>query len=156
MTEVGWHHRHFIWVAAMKTKFGNVFAALSMIGVLVSASSSVAASQPIDTPEIRAAAQTAATRSDHEAVAKHYEDTAAQMQAKVKEQKELLEQYENKSYLYGRQAQDLQSQTSALIRDYEKSVEASVKLATLHRQMAAKFNQNHAASMQAPESTTGL
>lgn len=76
----------------MKTKFGNVFAALSMIGALVSTSASVIAAQPIDTPEIRAAAQNAATRSDHESIAKYYENTAAQMQAKVKEQKELLEQ----------------------------------------------------------------
>jgi hypothetical protein len=130
----------------MKTKFGNVFAALSMIGVLVSASSSVVAAQPIDTPEIRAAAQNAVTRGDHDAIARYYEKTAAQMQAKVTEQKALLEQYENKSYLYGREAQDLQSHTSALIRDYEKSVKASVKAAALHRQMATRLNQNHAAN----------
>jgi hypothetical protein len=140
----------------MKIKFGTVFAALSMIGVLVSASSSVVAAQPIDTPEIRAAAQTAATRNDHESIAKHYENTAAQMQAKVTEQKELLEQYENKSYLYGRQAQDLQSHTSALIRDYEESVAASRNVATLHRQMAAKLNQNHAGNSQLLESAAGL
>jgi len=140
----------------MKTKFGNVFAALSIVGVLVSASSSVVAAQPIDTPEIRAAAQNAVTRSDHESVAKFYESTAAQMQVKVKEQKELLEQYENKSYLYGRQAQDLQSRTAALIRDYERSMEASTQLAVLHRQMAAKANQNHAANTQLPRLETGL
>jgi hypothetical protein len=140
----------------MKTKFGNVFAALSMVGVLIVTSSSVVAAQPIDTPEIRAAAQNAVTRSDHESIAKFYESTAAQMQAKVKEQKELLEQYENKSYLYGRQAQDLQSHTAALIRDYEKSVEASTQVAALHRQMAAKLNQNHAANTQLPQSESGL
>jgi predicted ribosome quality control (RQC) complex YloA/Tae2 family protein len=130
----------------MKTKFGNILAALSMMGVLASASPPVVAAQPIDTPEIRAAAQNAATRDEHESIAKYYENTTAQMQAKITEQKELLEQYENKSYLYGRQAQDLQSHTSALIRDYEKSVKASANLATLHRQMAARLNQNHAAN----------
>lgn len=140
----------------MKIKFGYVFAALSMIGILVSTSSSAVAAQPIDTPEIRAAAQSAVTRNDHESIAKYYENTATQMQAHVKEQKKLLEQYESKSYLYGRQAQDLQSHTSALIRDYEKSVEASTKVATQHRQMAARLNQNHATSTQVPESATGL
>ena len=140
----------------MKTKFGNVLAALSMIGVLASASSSVVAAQPIDTPEIRAAARNAVTRGDHDAIARYYEKTAAQMQAKVTEQKALLEQYENKSYLYGRQAQDLQSHTAALIRDYEKSVEASTQVAALHRQMAAKLNQNHAANTQLPQSESGL
>ena len=127
-----------------------------MISVLVSASSSVVADQPIDTPEIRAAARHGVTRSDHESIAIYYENTAALMQAKVKEQKKLLEQYENKSYLYGRQAQDLQSHTSALIRDYEKGVEDSIQTATLHRQMAAKLNQNHAANTQLLESATGL
>ncbi|PTR10791.1 hypothetical protein C8R32_101321 [Nitrosospira sp. Nsp5] len=139
----------------MKTKLGNVFATLSMIGLLVSASSSVVAEQSIDTPEIRAAARHSVTRGDHESIAKYYENTAAQMQAKVKEQKALLEQYENRSYLYGRQAQDLQSHTSALIRDYEKGAEDSIRAATLHRQMAAKINQNHAAT-QLTESATGL
>ena len=128
----------------MKTKFGNIFATLSLMGVLASASSSVMAAQPIDTPEIRATAQNATTRDEHESIEKYYENIAAQMQAKLIEQKALLEEYENKSYLYGRQAQDLQSHTSALIRDYEKSLEASTKLATLHRQMAARLNQNHA------------
>ena len=141
--------------AIMKTKLGNVFATLSLIGFLVSASSSVVAEQPIDTPEIRAAARHAVTRGDHESLAKYYENTAAQFQAKLKEQKALLEQYETKSYLYGRQAQDLQSHTSALIHDYEKSVEDSIQTATLHRQMAAKLNQNHAATQQ-PASATGL
>jgi len=103
------------------------------------------AAQHIDTPEIRAAAQNAAARDEHESIAKYYENTVVQMQAKVMEQKELLDQYENKSYLYGRQAQDLQSHTSALIRDYKKSVKTSAKVAALHRQMAAALNQNHVA-----------
>ncbi|WON72903.1 hypothetical protein [Nitrosospira sp. Is2] len=140
----------------MKTKLGNVFAAWSMIGILCSASSSVLAMQPIDTSEIRAAAQSAATSSEHEFVAKYYEKAAAQLQAKMKEQKELLEQYESRSYLYGRQAQDLQSHTLALVRDYEKSVEASTKEAALHRQMAARLLQNHAANTQLPGSAGGL
>ena len=45
----------------MKTKFEDVFAALAMIGFLASTSSALVAAQPIDTPEIRAAAQNATT-----------------------------------------------------------------------------------------------
>ena len=131
----------------MKTKLGNIFAALSMVGLLASVSHSVTAAQPVDTPEIHAVAQKAVTHSDHEAVAKYYEDAARQMQAKVKEQKELLEQYQEKSYLYGRQAQDLQSHTEALVRDYEQTVSATLQEATLHRQIASKLKKNHAASV---------
>ena len=129
----------------MKTRPGNILAALSMVGLLASLSPSVAAAEPADTPEIRAAVQNAATPGDHEAVAKHYEDAAAQMQAKVNEKKELLEHYEDKSYLYGRQAQDLQAHTEALIRHYGRTARANMKEAALHRQMASKLKENHAA-----------
>jgi hypothetical protein len=130
----------------MKTRSGNIFAVLSMAVLLGSMSSLASAAEPIDTPEIRAAVQKATTRSDHEAVAKYYENAALQMQAKVKEEKELLEQYKNKSYLYGRQAQDLQSHTAALIRRHEQTVAADMQEAALHRQMALKLDENHAAS----------
>lgn len=117
-----------------------------MAGLLISLSPSAAATQPVDTPEIRAAAQNATTRSDHEAVAKYYEDAAKQMQVKAEEQKELLEHYENKSYLYGRRAQDLQSHAYAQVRDYEQAIEANVKEASLHRQIASKLDEKRAAS----------
>lgn len=130
----------------MKTKSGNIFAVLSMVGLLASMSPLAIAAELTDTPEIRAAVQNATTRGDHEAIAKYYENAATQMQAKVKEEKELLEQYENKSYLYGRQAQDLQSHTAALIRNHEQTVAADIQEAALHRQMASKLDENHAAS----------
>lgn len=130
----------------MKTRPKNILAALSMIGLLASLSpSAIAATEPADTSEIRAAVQNAATPGDHEAVAKHYEDAAAQMQAKVNEKKALLEHYEDKSYLYGRQAQDLQAHTEALIRHYGQTAQANMKEAALHRQMASKLEENHAA-----------
>ena len=141
----------------MKTNSGSIFAALSLTGWLALLSSAAFAVQPIDTPEIRAAAQNATTPGEHEAVAKHYEVVAAQAEAKVKEQKELLEQYQNKSYLYGRQAQDLQSHTEALIRDYEQTVAATVREAALHRRMASQLQEKHAASdTQQTDSVSGL
>lgn len=130
----------------MKTKLAKVFVALLIVSLLASLSPSAIAAQSDDIPEIRAAAQDATTRSDHEAVAKYYEDAATQMQAKVEEQKELLEHYEDKSYLYGRRAQDLQSHTTALVRHYEKTVKTHIQEAALHRQMASKFEENHAVS----------
>lgn len=128
----------------MKTTSGKIVAAISMICLLASLSAPATAA---DNPEIRTAAQNATTRSDHEAIAKYYEAAATQMNAKVKEQKELLEQYQNKSYLYGRQAQDLQSRTEALVRNYEKTASADLQEAALHRQMASKLEENHAATV---------
>ena len=129
----------------MKTKSGKFFAAISLIGLLASLSTGATATHmSVDTPEIHTAAQNARTRSDHEAIARYYEEAATQMKAKLEEQKALLEQYENKSYLYGRQAQDLQSHTAALVRDYEETVSEDMREATLHRQMASKLDENHA------------
>jgi hypothetical protein len=140
----------------MKTNFVFIFTALSLIGPLALLSSTATAAQPVDTPEIRAVGQNATTSRDHEAVAKHYEDIAAQVQAKLKEQKELLEQYQNKSYLYGRQAQDLQSHTEALIRAHEQTVTATIEEADVHRQTASKLQEKHASDGQPANTARGL
>ena len=69
------------------------------------------------------------------------------MKAKAQEQNELLKHYEDKSYLYGRRAQDLQAHTDALIRHYEKGVKMNIKEAALHRQIASRPEEgNYAAS----------
>lgn len=71
----------------------------------------------------------------HEALVKHYEETAKEMQAKVEEHKKLLSQYEAKSYLYGRRAEDFKAHCQTLINDYEKAAEDNLEMAKLHRQM---------------------
>lgn len=118
----------------MKTKLENVFAALSLMSILILASPVATAAHHVNTPD-RVATQNAATRDDHEAMAKYYEDTAAQMQVKVEEQKELLEQYE-KVRLYGWQSHNLKSRTLALIRKYEQAARSNMEEALSHRQMA--------------------
>lgn len=86
-------------------------------------------------------------RKRHEVVAKYYEDEAAKMQAKATELKLLLEHYEEKSYLYGKKAQDLQAHTEALVRKYEKAARQDVAEAASHRQIASKLKEkNYAAS----------
>jgi hypothetical protein len=133
----------------MKTNLANIMAALAMAGLLASLSSFAAASEPVEDAVIRVAAEGATTQGDHESLAKLYEDAAAELQAKAVEKKELLEHYEDKSYLYGRRAQDLQSHTQALIRSYEKSVKKNLQAAAMHRQIAGRLKENHASSKTA-------
>ena len=128
----------------MKIKLTNILA-LSIAALLALLSPIAMAVKPLDRPEIRAAAQNATTQNDHERLAEYYEDAAAQMQAKVTEKKGLLEHYGDKSYIYGRRAQDLQSHTHALIRNYEKTVKATLQAAAMHRQIASLLHTNHAA-----------
>jgi len=81
------------------------------------------------------AVQSAETKADHEALAKHYEKAAEDMQLKADEHKKLLRHYESKSYKYGRQAQDFQAHCERLISDYEKAAEENREMAKMHRQM---------------------
>ncbi|MDD5411880.1 MAG: hypothetical protein PHF31_10775 [Methylobacter sp.] len=81
------------------------------------------------------AVQNATTKTDHEALAQHYEEAAKEMQLKVDKYKKLLSQYESKSYLYGRQAEDLKTHCQRLIDVYEKAVEENLSMAKLHRQL---------------------
>lgn len=85
------------------------------------------------------AIQNAKTPADHEALAKHYEATAWEMQSKAQEYKKLLEKYETNAPHYGRQAQNLQSHTEALIHLHEQAAKANMDMADSHRKMAAEI-----------------
>ena len=84
------------------------------------------------------AVQSAKTRSDHESLAKHYEDAAKEMQAKAAEHKKMLAQYEARKSLYGKQAQSLISHCQGLVRIYEQAGAENMNMAESHRQLAAE------------------
>jgi hypothetical protein len=69
-------------------------------------------------------------------VAKHYEDVAKEMKAKLKAQKEQLEEYEKHNDYYGRKGQNFRSHTWANIRHLENSVKENLEEAAMHRKMA--------------------
>lgn len=116
----------------MKTR---TFLAAMSLGLLA-ACAQMTPLEAVQNTNVRKAAQNARTRSDHDTLTKYFEDKAKEMHSKAEAQKKLLEHYEQKSYLYGRQAQDLESHTSALVRKYEEIERASIKEAAAHRQMA--------------------
>ena len=121
----------------MKTR--TFFAALSL-GFLA-ACAPLSPHEAVQNSTIRKAAQNARTRSDHNALTKYFEDAANEMRAKAEEQKKLLEHYEDRSYLYGREAQDLISHTTALLRKYHETAQENRKEAAAHRQMALEQAQ---------------
>ncbi len=85
--------------------------------------------------DMNLAVQNATSKADHEELAKHYEEAAEEMRVKVEEHKKLLRQYQSKSYLYGRQAQDFKAHCERLIDVYEKAAEENLSMAKMHRQM---------------------
>ncbi|WP_081607263.1 hypothetical protein [Nitrosospira lacus] len=118
------------------------FAALvSILGLLVSCAP-MSPHEAVNSPALRKAVQSARTRSDHTALWKHFEKLALEMRVKAEEQRQLLKHYEEKSYLYGRQAQDRQSYTWALLNRYELAVEQGLAKAEAHRQKAANLAQD--------------
>lgn len=83
----------------------------------------------------------------HETVAKYYEEEARKSRAKVKELETMLAHYEEKSYLYGKKAQDLRAHTEALVRKHEEAAKADAREAASHRQIALTLKEkNHPAS----------
>jgi hypothetical protein len=113
-------------------------ALASMLGLLV-ACAPMSPHEAINSPGLRKAVQSARTRSDHTALWKHFEKLALEMRVKAEEQRQLLEHYQEKGYLYGRQAQDRQSHTWALMNRYELAVEQSLAEADSHRKKAASL-----------------
>lgn len=101
----------------MATNLVNIVAVLLMAGALTTLSPLALASEPVEAAVIRGVTEGATTQEEHEAAAKQYEEVATELQAKLVKKKELLEHYKDKSYLYARRSQDLQSYTYALIRN---------------------------------------
>ncbi|MCO6427069.1 hypothetical protein [Nitrosomonas communis] len=83
------------------------------------------------------AIQNAKTSADHEALAKHYDATAKEMQLKLEEHKKMLAQYEVQSQYYGRRGLDMEAMCQALIHFYEQAAKANRDMADSHRKMAA-------------------
>jgi|SRR5690242_13539395 len=86
--------------------------------------------------EMTQAVHNAKSASDHEALARHYLDAAREMQAKAEEHKKLLEEYESKSFHYGKQAQLLQAHCRGLIRYYDQAAKANEAMAQAHQAIA--------------------
>ena len=116
----------------MKTKTSLALVAVFGLGLLDSCTINP---HPMDMTQ---AVQSAKTRSDHDALSKHYEDAAKEMQLKVEEHKKSLAQYEANKSLYGKQAQSLISHCQGLVRIYEQAVAENKSMAESHRQMASE------------------
>jgi outer membrane murein-binding lipoprotein Lpp len=121
----------------MNAKIGKLIAVVSMFGLLAGCAQTGALEA--HNAELNQAAQNARTYADHDRLAKQYKNNARQLLVKADEQKKLLSQYQEKSYMYGRQAQDLQSHTVALLQKYERAVESNIQQAAYHQKMAAEL-----------------
>ncbi|HEX8874362.1 MAG TPA: hypothetical protein VF780_07000 [Nitrosospira sp.] len=91
--------------------------------------------------DMTSAIRNAKTSADYEALARHYEDAAKNMQAKADEQKRMLAQYQEHGYYYGRQTEDLIVHSQALIRVYQEAANANLNMAHYHHRLAEDARQ---------------
>jgi len=108
---------------------------LAFIGLLSVLVSCTINPHPMDMTH---AVQAAKTRSDHEALAEHYERAAKEMQAKAAEHQKMAAQYEANKSLYGKQTQSLVSHCQGLVRVYEQAAAENRSMAESHRQLASE------------------
>src|SRR5689334_1979300 len=101
----------------MKSKTEKLVAVLSAVTLLAACAETTPLQRRNAGDQV--ASEIANKQTDHDRLAKQYESTAKQLLAKAEEQKKLLRHYEEKSYLYGRQAQDHQSHAAALLSRYQ-------------------------------------
>jgi hypothetical protein len=81
------------------------------------------------------------TPAEHAALAKHFEESAKELQSKANEQKKLLLHYKSKHYLYGWEPHDVEAHTQALILQYEQAAKTCMAVAVSHRKMASEARE---------------
>jgi hypothetical protein len=120
----------------MKTKIGRCSTILSILGLLASC----AQTSPLAvSAENLTANRNAGAYGDHNRLAEQYQSMAKELSLKTEEQKKLLQHYEERSYLYGKQAQDKQSHTRALVRKYQRVANEAIIQAAFHQKMASEL-----------------
>ena len=89
--------------------------------------------------------RSAKTHADHDKLANYYANLAREAEAKLKENKGILDEYEAHAHYYGKQGLDLQSHTQGNIRYYEQTIRNAAKQADFHRKVAADLLKNNVA-----------
>ncbi|HLF96491.1 MAG TPA: hypothetical protein VI457_05055 [Methylococcaceae bacterium] len=110
----------------------KIFLALFVSAVIATACARME-THPMDMSAAVAGAKTAA---DHTDLAKHYDDAAKDMDARVVEHKKLLAHYQKESYLHPKQTPSMADHCQMLINLYQKAAEENRMMADSHRQMA--------------------
>lgn len=98
----------------------------------------------------------ATSAAEHEALASQFENLAKEMQAKVEEQKDIVNHKPRSSY-FGKNGRNVKSHIAFKIRKYEKAAAEYLEQATHHHAMAGEqAGNNTVASQNLPNSGSSL
>ena len=118
------------------TKTVSAALAASLLALSLSAGYAAAAEPP---PSIAGKVEAAKTRADHEQIASFYEQEAKAAQMKSDEHRQLAAQYKKPGY--GNVAPTLIQHCNYIAAKYQEAAAESLKMARLHRDMAAKAKE---------------
>lgn len=96
--------------------------------------------QPYQAMEMSVAIHNAKTKADHEALAKHYEQMAHEMNPLVEEHKKRLTEYQVFYPTVDEQYSQYVDHCTRLIKIYSQAEQENLELAKLHHQMAARLS----------------
>lgn len=130
----------------MKLKIGKYFTVFPIFALLV-ACAPMSPITSIHDSEALNATQSNESKLDHNALAKQYENLAREMQAKEREQEELLE-HKPRSSFFGKNRRNSRSQVALKAHEYEHAAQEYLEKADFHRKIAAmQADQKSAAKM---------
>ncbi len=116
----------------------NLEAKLMKSHKTITAISLIAALFFVGLPFSSANAEEILTAQDHLQIAKRHEVLLKEAETNLVEHTAALEDYESRSYYYGRGGQDFQSHEKANIREYAKIVAENKAQAELHYKLAGQ------------------
>ena len=126
----------------MKTEIRRFVAVVSTLGLLASCAQTDFLKGQSDNTST--ASQNIRVLGDHDIIATRYENTAKELLVKAAEREQMLQHYEDKSYLYGRRGQDFQAQAIALARKYNLDAKKASAHAAFHRRMSELAKRDNA------------
>ena len=128
----------------MEKEIMKFVAAISALGLLTACSETGTIEAKKDDTSV--SAQNVRPSIDHDGLAKRYENRATKLLEIAAEHEKRLQNYEDKSYLYGRPGQDSQAHAIALVQKYKLEAEKATKSAFHHRTMSQLAKRDYIAS----------
>jgi hypothetical protein len=132
LTDLQWSQLKLLGEAIMKTATKKSFVIFSLLALLIFGVS---------------ANSFAADAAEHEALASQFENLAQEMQAKVEEQKDIVNHKPRTSY-FGKHGQKIKSHIAYKIHKYEQAAAEYAEQAAYHHQLAATQSESNSVAKQ--------
>ncbi|MBA2483261.1 MAG: hypothetical protein H0V39_02345 [Nitrosomonas sp.] len=128
----------------MKTEIGKYLAVSSILALLVACAPMSPLTSAEDT-ENHSLIQDSGSNIDHITLAKRHENLAKEMQAKVEEQENILQNKSRSSY-FGKNGRKIKSHVAFKIREYKQAVQENLEKAAFYRKLAAEKSDRGSAA----------